>query len=320
MNARTVFRPAWYLRPTTVQCILASSPWRTRKAGFVREASTEKMIAVAGGTRLMGKYLAGRGPRKGMVILIHGWEGGSESAYIQSAAAHLHSHGYSVFRLNLRDHGETHHLNEGLFFATLLNETHRAVQRAAAMAEGPVFLAGFSLGGNFALRIGVKCAGDPIVNLRHIVAVSPVLDPDKATTAVDAHFLFRRYFIQKWHRSLKRKQELYPRRYDFSHALSLSTIREMTDVLIPQYSDHACTADYFRHYTLTGDALQGLALPTTILTAADDPIIPVGDFRGLSLNGRTRLIVHSRGGHSGFIENLAFDGWHERYMVERFMG
>ena len=220
MNIET-FNPPPYLRSPLLQSVLASSRIRTWGRNRFAAPAREKILALDEGVRLLG-YLStsADGVDKGLVILIHGWEGSADSAYILSAARHLYNHGYSVFRLNLRDHGQSQHLNEGLFYATLIDEAFQAVGQSAESARGaPTFLVGFSLGGSFALRIGLQCSGAPISNLRYIVAVSPVLDPEKATDAADAHPLFRRYFLRKWRRSLKIKQRLFPSSYDFSEIL-----------------------------------------------------------------------------------------------------
>ena len=79
-------------------------------------ASAREMILDAGeGIRLLGFHSPQPDKRaKGLVILLHGWEGSSDSTYILRAGRCLYRHGYDVFRLNYRDHGESHHLNEGL--------------------------------------------------------------------------------------------------------------------------------------------------------------------------------------------------------------
>lgn len=313
------FTPPWHLKPAHVQSVLASSGLRARKGVALRDVSRDMIFDLDHGVRLMGSYTPATSSDRGLVILIHGWEGGMDSAYILSAGAYLHQRGYALFRLNLRDHGGTHHLNEGLFFATLVEEVHQALKMAAALAEPkPAYLAGFSLGGNFALRLGLLCQKDPIPNLAKILAISPVLDPAKATRAIDAHPLFRWYFVKQWKQSLARKMSLHPHRYDFSQALSLGSVGKITNVLIEQCSDFASAEDYFDRYTITGDRLSQLALPSAIVVAADDPIIPASDFQDLALNPATRLHLHPHGGHSGFIESWSFVAWHERLMVEFF--
>ena len=93
------------------------------------------------------------------VVLLHGWEGSAESLYVLSLAQQLYRRGFEVVRLNLRDHGETHHLNRELFHSCRLPEVVGAVRSAAAALPRPALqLVGFSLGGNFMLRVAAQAA------------------------------------------------------------------------------------------------------------------------------------------------------------------
>src|SRR5690606_29959051 len=114
------YRPPRWLRNAHVQSVLAGSPLRRRR-GLVALAATgaqTRQVEVDGGdgVRLMGLHTTrpGMAPR-GMALLLHGWEGSAESAYVCLAAAGFLARGWDVFRLNFRDHGGTHHLNPDLF-------------------------------------------------------------------------------------------------------------------------------------------------------------------------------------------------------------
>jgi predicted alpha/beta-fold hydrolase len=176
------------------------------------------------------------------------------------------------------------------------------------------------MGGNFALRIARKCSENPISNLSHIISISPVLNPENSTRAIDDLYPIRRYFLKKWRRSLKKKQECFPDRYDFSDVLSLDSIARVTDLMIERYSDYETASDYFSHYAILDDAVSDIPVPTTIITAKDDPIIPVEDFYDLKTNSLTKLIIHRYGGHNGFLETLAGRAWYEMKMIEIFNG
>ena len=190
---------------------------------------------------------------------------------------------------------------------------------AAQLADGiPVFLAGFSLGGNFALRIARNCMQETIENLRHIVTISPLLDPDKATDKIDGNPLIRRYFVKKWRRSLAKKKQLFSDLYDFSDVSSQDSIRGMTEVLLSRHSNYGSTRDYFRGYTLLRGALKEIPVPTTLIASEDDPIIPIEDFYGLETNDLTNLTIQPYGGHNGFIDGLFLTSWYELKMVELF--
>jgi predicted alpha/beta-fold hydrolase len=315
-----IFIPPFYLKPTAVQTVLASAGLRAWGNNPMLTAAREMVVSTAQGIRLLGYMSRQRRRRgKGLVILLHGWEGSSESTYIRTTGRFLYRRGFDLFRLNFRDHGPSHHLNTGIFYAVLLDEVFDAVRQvAAAQTRQPVFLVGFSLGGNFALRIALKSARQPIDGLRQVVGISPVLDPDKATDRIDGNRFIRAYFLRKWRRSLSIKQRLFPDRYDFSSIVGLDNIREMTERLLMQYSTYGSLHAYFNAYTLLDNDLQAISVPTTIITADDDPIIPVNDFYGLRTGPATRLIVQPYGGHNGFLEGWRLNGWYEKVLEEGF--
>ena len=144
------FQPPRLLRNTYVQTILASSRIRALGKNPLADVGKEILFKTKNGARLQGFYSPQIKMRaKATVILIHGWEGSSQSTYILSTGRFLYNKGYAIFRLNFRDHGETHHLNEGLFYATLLDEVFESVKQAAQLEpDVPAFLAIRWLSGN----------------------------------------------------------------------------------------------------------------------------------------------------------------------------
>lgn len=320
MTCSESFRPPKLLRNTYVQTILASSKIRALGKNRMVDAEKEIIFEAGNGARLQGFYSPQtKTTAKAIVVLIHGWEGSSQSNYILSTGRFLYTHGYSILRLNFRDHGETHHLNEGLFYATLLDEVFESIQQAAQLESNvPAFLVGFSMGGNFVLRISRRCSSETIDNLLHVIAISPGLNPTTSTDAIDNDWLLKRYFLKKWRRSLKKKEQLYPDIYNFSGLWPLTTVRHMTDWMVERYSDFKDTDEYFKSYELTGTALEDIGVPTTMIISEDDPIIAIEDFHGLQINDITELIIHSYGGHNGFIQSFLFRSWYEQKLLDIF--
>ncbi|MFC1876951.1 YheT family hydrolase [Thermodesulfobacteriota bacterium] len=316
----TPFQPPTYLKPAIVQTLLASLKIRTwgRKNLLYRER--QMILETREETRLLGLYSPQSDKKhRGLAILLHGWEGSSQSTYMVTCGDFLYRNGFSVFRLNFRDHGSSHHLNKGLFYATLLDEVWDAVHQASNFGRGaPVYLVGFSLGGNFAIRIAAKYAGHDTCKLRRVVSISPVLDPDKATDMIDSNPLILHYFLKKWRRSLILKQTLYPDHYDFTGILKMGSLREMTARLLERYTDYAGTHEYFHAYSIQPELTQQITLPLTILTAADDPIIPIEEFQQLKPSAGTDVIMLEHGGHNGFIEGLFQPAWYDRFLLQQF--
>ncbi len=315
------FIPKPIIRNPLFQTVYGSLKIRNLRSNPVTDRAEEIILDGSSGERLLGYITKQPGTdSKGTVLLIHGWEGSSDSSYIVGTARYLYKYGYDILRLNLRDHGNSHHLNKGIFKSTLIDETFKAVQNAALInKDAPFFIAGFSLGGNFALRIALKAGKSKIKNLKHVAAISPVIDPDKSTMATDKIPIIRNYFIKKWKRSLAKKQSLFPDMYNFSNVEKINNLTEMMDIIIEEYTEFKNIQEYYKKYTLLNDTFGKLTVPVTIITSADDPIIPVEDFYTLKTNDKMNILIQPYGGHNGFFDILPARVWYHEKLREIFI-
>jgi predicted alpha/beta-fold hydrolase len=299
-----------------VQTALASQKFRRRGPNAMVDAAQDVILECGDGVRLKGSH-SPHPDNKALVIFLHGWEGSQDSTYVVSCGRYLYERGASVFRLNYRDHGDSHDLNEGLFFSTRFNEVFNAVQQAARLSEGaPVYIVGFSLGGNFALRIARSLRDLAVPKLRRIFAISPVVDPWGAAPLVDSNILYRRYFLKKWSASLRKKQALYPHLYDFTEALKSKRVLGITDKIMPLYSKYPRMEDYFNAYRVDPQDLAKIPVPVDIITARDDGMIPERDVRKLTLAPGSRMIIHDHGGHNGFFQSLMGPTWYDEHIAD----
>ncbi len=268
-----------------------------------------------GGTRLQGFYSAQpAGSSRGLVMLLHGWLGSANSTYNRVIGSELLQKGYSVFRLNMRDHGGTEALNEAPFHGMRLEEVFQAAREVAKLEpESPFFVVGFSMGGNFALRVAWRASQQPIPTLRHVIGVSPSIDPRDTVQAISHSFpLYSFYFGRKWRKMIRAKQAAFPHLYrDFDEVLQIKDSYLMGEWFIPRYTGYPDSDSYYREYTITPQMAETFTVPTTIITAADDPIIPVRDFapfRTLN-NPNLTLAIQKYGGHVGFVDIFPTRHW-----------
>ena len=283
-------------------------------------ASRPLVLDCGDGVRLMGQYAdppaaTERAPRR-IAVLLHGWEGSSESLYVLSVAELLHQRGFAVLRLNLRDHGGTHALNQALFHSCRLPEVVGAIARLQALYPGhSLSLAGFSLGGNFCLRVGARARAAGL-RIARIVAVCPVLDPATTLDALEhGPAIYRRYFMVKWRRSLRSKQAAWPDHYDFSELIGNPSLTGMTERMVLRYTDYPDLATYLRGYAITGDVLESLETPTHVITSRDDPMILARDLDRLARSSAFRLTVTQHGGHCGYMDAVRGPSWIDRLLV-----
>jgi len=315
------FTPRSWLSSPHVQSVFPSLPfrrpavaWRCRR---LVAASRELLLDCGDGVRLLAHHSscerAGRAGASRVAVLLHGWEGSSESLYVMSLGQQLLDRGFDVVRLNLRDHGGSHHLNAEIFHSCRIQEVVGAVQRIQQMNEGRgLNLVGFSLGGNFFLRVAAR-ADAAGLELERVVAVCPVVDPRHTLERLEAGWpLYRRYFVWKWHRSLRQKQAAWPRHYDLSEVRAMDNLTDMTEHLVRRYGGYPSLEDYLQGYAITGDALAAIRHPTRIITAADDPIIPVEDFERIARPPALAVSRTSLGGHCGYYDGGRGGTWIER--------
>ncbi len=272
------------------------------------------------GIRLMGHFSAQPRDSKGLVILFHGWEGSSRSNYIVGAGGMLYDQGFDVFRLNFRDHGDTHHMNSGIFHSCRLAEVLHALkdiqQRTGASNWA---LSGYSLGGNFALRVALAAPAAGL-SLKQVIAVCPVVSPSNALKAMeDGPRGYESYFIRKWAKSLKLKQSLFPDAYEYEDWHELGSLRERTGYLATRYYEFESLDQYFDGYSIAGDRLKAIKIATTILTSEDDMVVPVSDFMDLPENENIELLVTRYGGHCAFLKNWKMESWADNVIVNRIL-
>jgi predicted alpha/beta-fold hydrolase len=313
------FSPSVFFRNAHIQTTFASLHMRAAGKNEMLAAAEEKIVPAGNGVRLLGYHSRQMGKKpSGVIILLHGWEGSAASTYMLSTGRFFYRRGYDVFRLNLRDHGNSHCLNEGIFHGALTEEALGAIREIAARhPDVPCYLIGFSLGGNFALRIALKQSTLPIPNLKMVFSISPAIDPYKATLAIDeGPAVYRRYFMAKWRRSLRQKQKCFPDIYNFERVLHHKKLLTLTDAIMEWYPQFNNYREYFNLYTLTGDALASLEIPTFIIMAEDDPAVPVEDFYNLPTNPYLHLLIQRFGGHCGFLDPFPFGCWYERTIAK----
>lgn len=317
------FAPRGVWRNGHFQSIVASLKLRRvlieRRSAAVSAASREEILDCGDGVRLSCLRAAQPDPRAPLAVLIHGWEGGAKSLYMLSTSALLYSAGFEVCRLQLRDHGDSHGLNEGLFHSCRIDEVVNAVAAIQASAPGRALcLCGFSLGGNFALRIAARAAGARI-DLAQVVAICPVMHPPATLDALEQGlWIYNTYFMRKWRRSLKIKQQLWPQRYDLDTILANRSMRALTGHLVTQYSDFPDLQTYLNGYSIIGDRLAGITAPTLLLAADDDPIIPVAHIDQLVCPPCVEILRTPHGGHCGFLETVTGHSWAEQFVVGCF--
>ena len=318
------FRPPPGLRSGHMQSLLNSSGLRRRLVRRRAEAlrNAEAVWTLQGGDGIRQQALQSRqdGESRGLAVLLHGWEGSVNSNYMLGTGARLYGAGFDVFRLNFRDHGDTHHLNAGIFHSCRLGEVVNALADLQQRLQAERwYLAGYSLGGNFSLRVALQ-AESAALSLAQVVAVCPVIDPANAMLAMERGVgFYERYFERKWSRSLTIKQQCFQDLYGEEDWQRIRGLRERTHYLATRHAGYESAEQYFEGYSIAGRKLENLRVSSTLLTSRDDPVVPVADFEALPDNPALELIISRFGGHCGFLKNWRLESLAEDLIADRFL-
>ncbi|MFT7186515.1 MAG: putative alpha/beta-fold hydrolase [Pseudohongiellaceae bacterium] len=321
------FHPPRFLRNRHVQSILASSKLRklfSKKTAKRLDHASRDVLLPSGGQIHLHCLVTEHSRQKiehtrPLVILIHGWEGSANSTYLHSAAATLFDNGYDIIRLHLRDHGPSHHLNTELFHGARIDEVVAAIKSInQQFPRQNTYLTGFSLGGNFALRIAQRAKNDNL-KLTKVVAISPVINPIETMKALEnGSALYRTYFMRKWRKSLVIKHATFPEKVKLAEVKNATNLMALTEMLVEQHTNFTSVNDYFNSYTLTGTQLSEIEIPTEIITSQDDPVIPIADFNTIIKSANVNIQIHAYGGHCGFIKNYGLESWVNEELLRQF--
>jgi hypothetical protein len=131
---------------------------------------------------------------------------------------------------------------------------------------------------------------------------------------------YRNYFIRKWRKSLVKKMHAFPDTYNFSNLTNFRSLRDMTDHFVTTYTEFPDLHTYLRGYALTGSRLAELEIPSTMLLAEDDPVIPIAGLNGVARAPSLIVERSAFGGHCGFLADYRLRSWLDEYVLLNLQG
>ena len=177
-------------------------------------------------------------------------------------------------------------------------------------------LVGFSLGGNFALRVNAFTTSTQL-KLHRTISFCPVIDPMETLLSLEnSFFVYRNYFIQRWKKSFSQKASAFPDLYSRKTFDHYRTLRDATEGLAVRYAGFDSLESYLQGYSIAGNRLENLHAPAFIVLADDDPIIPSRDQEKLVASRYLNIQNIKYGGHCGFLEPSLVSPWINQFTLE----
>jgi predicted alpha/beta-fold hydrolase len=179
-----------------------------------------------------------------------------------------------------------------------------------------VFAAGFSMGGNLVLKMAREFGHKVPPGLRGVAALCPSIDLAACADSVGEprNFIYEWHFVTSLKRRMRYKARLFPERYPLDGIGRVRSVREFDDVITARFCGFRDADDYYARSS-AGRVLAAIRIPTLVLTAQDDPMVPYAPFLdpALQSNPNITVIAPRHGGHCAFV---ARDSGEERFWAE----
>ena len=261
------------------------------------------------------------GDCSGEIIIVHGLEGSSAAGYARSLAqAALHA-GYAVHRFNMRSCGGTesvcgdtlYHSGQTSDLLSVIHQIH------SGGLHHPLFLIGFSLGGNVVLKLAGELGEQARDRISALAVVSTPIDLAACVRMLDksSNLLYARRFVARLKERVRAKERLTPGLFDLKSLDRVKTVYEFDDKFTARSFGFG-TADHYYATQSSNQFLERIRVPALLIQAKDDPMIPfeVYEHPVFSRNPWLRLLAVDHGGHLGFISKRKQRFWLDGVLLE----
>ncbi len=306
-NHKNHFKPVSWLKNSHLMTVIPVI-W-PRSYQHLKKIGEDCYFKINEETTLLARcHFVSKDPSTPTLIIIHGLEGSSNSRYVLGLSAKALSANMNVIRLNLRNCGDTLHLTPTFYNAGQSGDIISVVSHLYENLNFKnIFLLGYSLGGNIALKAGAEMAMLNKTNgyLKGIGAISPSIDLSASIKALNSGInkMYELRFLLSLKYKVIQKNRFFPGKFNVSVLPKIKDIRAFDDYFTAPDGGFADSTDYYQKASSLS-ILDKITIPTIIVTAKDDPIIPYSSFLSNQLkNPAITLLAPDYGGHGGFIHN-----------------
>jgi predicted alpha/beta-fold hydrolase len=239
------------------------------------------------------------------LIALHGLEASSQAHYMRGIADKAFAAGFNVVLLNQRNCGGTESLTRGLYHSGLtVDAVHVLNELVTLDGISRIVVAGYSLGGNLALKLAGDFGDAAPAVLKGVCAVSPVMELAACVDALERkqNCVYQWNFVRHLKARMRRKDAFQPGAFALDRLDAIRTVRQFDDAYTAPYFGFNGAGDYY-HRASAARVIDRISVPALIITAEDDPFVPVEPFRDprLAANPHIRLALTRHGGHCGFL-------------------
>jgi len=276
-----------------------------------------KLYETEPGVQVLVHSQAPTGEPMAQLILVHGLEGSSAAGYARSLAQAALEAGCVTHRFNMRSCGGTEHLSGRTLYHSGQTSDLLAVIRQLPRSA-PIFLVGFSLGGNVVLKLAGELGASASDLIAGVIAVSTPIDLAACVRQLDkpSNLIYARRFVTRLKERVRAKEQLTPGLFDLAGLDLVRNIYDFDDRFTAQEFAFGSADNYYATQS-SNQFLDRIRIPTLLVQAKDDPLIPFAVYNhpAFSTNPYLRLLAVEHGGHLGFISKTKPRFWLDRVLV-----
>ncbi len=252
---------------------------------------------------------------------MHGLEGSSHSHYMKGMARAAVEQGWRAVALNFRSCGGELNRLPRFYHSGETGDLDFAARQLSGRFEGPLLIAGFSLGGNVLLKwLGER--GEALAEkISGAVAISASYAPGECATALDSPrgFIYRRHLLASCKRKGLEMARRHPGLIDPERVRRARTFYEFDRWVTAAVHGFADERDYYAESSSLR-FLPRIRVPALLLNSRDDPIVPAHIYPDSAVAESPWLsgMFAPRGGHVGFVAGrnpLTPEFWAEKCAV-----
>jgi predicted alpha/beta-fold hydrolase len=257
------------------------------------------------------RLLPAPAPGARQLVLFHGLEGSSASAYAQAFASVAQQRGWGCWLPHFRGCSGRINLAPRAYHSGDFEEIGWILQRLRERCAAPLLAVGISMGGNALLRWAEESGDRAAATVAALAAVSAPLDLAAAGAAIDRGFnrqVYARMFLATMKPRALAKWQQYPGLFDRDRVAAARTIYAFDDAFTAPLHGFAGTADYWARASARSQ-LARVRIPALVLNARNDPFVPASSLPLPAEVGRDVTLWQPRhGGHVGFVHGGAPPG------------
>ena len=248
------------------------------------------------------------------LVIVHGLEGSGEAGYVRGLSAAALRAGLVAHRFHLRTCGGTERLSNTLYHAGLTSDLLSFLRSLAGEGRSPLFVVGFSLGGNIALKLAGELGTEAPKLLTAVCAVSTPLDLAACARCIGRkeNWLYESRFLRRM-----RARLLATGRYQRSDFARLRSVMEIDERITAPSFGFGTAANYYRTQSALS-YLDQIRIRVLLIHAKDDTLAPFAalESNAVRCNARISVCATDHGGHIGFLGRKPSRFWLDKTIME----